>query len=722
MGVAIWLLQCKHLGVLICPCVLRDYIIMGVNTCDVIVVSCDDIGTDLPEISNQSVSHISDTIIRTHLSDNARHGRSISDSDPNIVLPDTERTMSDSSSDANSVMNYSSSSMTLSEMSIDSEKNESIYVQRSVSTHVSETDGRMSTNVSDKGVQTDTSELVNINTNKSQKLNNYYTNVSTNMSEYDLNGYRWADAERTRFQPTCVNINLTYQDRVSLWVRGNQPSSQPTSDASCLDWSNNFNNNLNNNVNECKIHDLPTCKNPSSVVIASREKVTLRINPGKHERRLSTSTLYEDIEEASEWMSKDYLNSLRSSRTRVSPPPLPPRLFSPRTAANCEKVFRHRRKNLNHLLGIDEQLDLNFVRDNTNANLNAAIKNLQELGRVRSRKDLTKFLGINDVKLRKRQITKRYSMDRKSKSIIDNILNATKHFKNNKDTTINDQNQNEVTKDVLDQGQGEDDVKPCEASDRLEIDGSRATQIEELDHLQKSVKIEPGNGKEEAEVTNTELHLDKSRTTSFSSVASSRSSSSSQESLTEKSAFVRIFRNSSRRFSTSGIEMMESLRRKSVINKKKQSSLEHIPSDFIDLDEDNTYNDKSCIDEFIALGMPVIPFDQPLMALIDSKLDKSSSKSSPQKPKRNRDFVSESDSLDTLIKQAQGELVKENKNQDVIKKQDNVTESTSSPILSCLEEPIYMEMTKCSSSQPPHFGEYMDMDIVQSTLAGFKFT
>ena len=523
-----------------------------------------------------------------------------------------------------------------------------------------------------------------------------------------------------RFQPTCVNINLSYQDRVSLWVQGNHPRSQPTNDAQqiSLDWAN------NNNVKECKLHDLPSSKNSSSVVIASREKVTLRINPGRHERRLSTSTLYEDIDEASEWISKDYLNSLRSSRSRlsprVSPPPLPPRLFSPRTAANCEKIFRHRRKNLNHLLGIDEQLDLNFVRDSNSANLNSAIKNLQELGRVRSRKDLTKFLGINEVKLRKRPITKRYSMDRRSKSIIDNILNATKHFKNNKEATINDQNQNDVPRDALDQGQGEDDVKPCEASDRIEIDG--ATQIEELDHLQNPVKIGPGNEKEEAEVTNTELHLDKSRTSSFSSVASSRSSSTSHESLTEKSAFVRIFRNSSRRFSTSGIEMMESLRRKSIINKKKQSSLEHIPSDFVDLDGDSAYNDKSCIEEFIALGMPVIPFDQPLMALIDSKLEKSANKSSPQKSKRNRDFVSESDSLDTLIKLAQGELVKENKKQDVIKKQDNVNESTSSPILSCPEEPIYMEMTKCSSSQPPHFGEYMDMDIVQSTLAGFKFT
>ena len=178
---------------------------MGVNTCDVIVLKCDDIGTDHPETEDTSeiVSRISDTIIRTHISDNARHGRSISDSDPNMVLPETERFSSDSSSDANSsVMNYSSSSMTLSEMSLDSDKNECIYVQKSVSdqdvlTDVSETEGRLSTNVSDKGVQTDTPELVNVIANKSH--HHYYTNVSTNLSEYAINGSRWADREKTRY-------------------------------------------------------------------------------------------------------------------------------------------------------------------------------------------------------------------------------------------------------------------------------------------------------------------------------------------------------------------------------------------------------------------------------------------------------------------------------------------------------------------------------------------
>ena len=92
--------------------------------------------------------------------------------------------------------------MTLSEMSLDSDKNECIYVQKSVSdqdvlTDVSETEGRLSTNVSDKGVQTDTPELVNVIANKSH--HHYYTNVSTNLSEYAINGSRWADREKTRY-------------------------------------------------------------------------------------------------------------------------------------------------------------------------------------------------------------------------------------------------------------------------------------------------------------------------------------------------------------------------------------------------------------------------------------------------------------------------------------------------------------------------------------------
>ena len=133
--------------------------------------------------------------------------------------------------------------------------------------------------------------------------------------------------------PAC----LSYQDRVSLWVRGDRRED-------------------NNNTGH--------------VVIVSKEKVTLRINPG-HQRRLSTSTLYEDIEEAGEWLSPDYLRSLRPA-----PPPLPPRQPAPAPAPGPRLL---RRKNLNHLLGIDQQMDLNILKDNC-ANM-AAIRNLQELGK-----------------------------------------------------------------------------------------------------------------------------------------------------------------------------------------------------------------------------------------------------------------------------------------------------------------------------------------------------
>ena len=79
---------------------------------------------------------------------------------------------------------------------------------------------------------------------------------------------------------------------------------------------------------------------------------------------------------------------------------------------------------------------------------------------------------------------------------------------------------------------------------------------------------------------------------------------------------------------------------------------------------------------------------------------------------REEDYTSVSDSLDTLIKLAQQQL------------------TTSSH--SASEEPIYIEMTKASSSlsnknnnnndfTKPNYNEYMDMDVVQSALSSFKF-
>ena len=81
--------------------------------------------------------------------------------------------------------------------------------------------------------------------------------------------------------------------------------------------------------------------------------------------------------------------------------------------------------------------------------------------------------------------------------------------------------------------------------------------------------------------------------------------------------------------------------------------------------------------------------------------------------RREEDYTSSvSDSLDTLIKLAQQQL------------------TTSSH--SANEEPIYIEMTKASSSlsnknnnnndfTKPNYNEYMDMDVVQSALSSFKF-
>ena len=572
-----------------------------------------------------------------------------------------------SSESESSDANYSNTSITLSEMSIDSDK---VY-----------SDGEK--NTSDKGVQTDDMKTVG-----HMSDNNDDTNVRSVTS---------------RYQPTCVNINLTYQDRVSLWVQGGGSGSGDESDK---DYS---------------LQEHHQDKN--SMVIVSREKVTLRINPGRIERRLSDSTLYEDIEEASEWMSKEYLQSLRPKtiKNQHSPPPLPPRLFAPPSSAGTvstgagEKLIK--RKNLNHLLGIDDQMNLNILKDN-HANINA-IKNLQEIGRVKSKKDLTKFLGIHDAKLRKRPRGKKYSDHRRSKSIIENIMNATKHFKYTKDQNYEESFTGEAlnhSERFEDQGRWEK-INPEDDTDKAKID---VTRIEEFDNLPTSLKIVTGNENEDADASNRDLLYNKSRTSSFSSVSSSRTSSSSQESLLEKSSLIKVFRHSSRRFSTSGIELMESLRRKSTFNKKYQSSLEDIPLDSSFVTDDNIYKDKSCIEEFLAKGMPVIPFDQPLMALMETKQDPHctfNTKSIRRKPKYFEEKLSVGDSLDALIKLAQGEL-----KQESYKSHTSSSSSSSAPKTSWQDEPIYIEMSKGSSSlsSRPNCSEYMDMDIVQAAIESCK--
>ena len=100
------------------------------------------------------------------------------------------------------------------------------------------------------------------------------------------------------------------------------------------------------------------------------------------------------------------------------------------------------------------------------------------------------------------------------------------------------------------------------------------------------------------------------------------------------------------------------------------------------------------------------------MALMDSKHEKVGKKN-VQRREEDLDYTSSvSDSLDTLIKMAQQQL------------------STSSH--SANEEPIYIEMTKASSSlsnkinnnndfTKPNYNEYMDMDVVQTALSSFKF-
>ena len=233
--------------------------------------------------------------------------------------------------------------------------------------------------------------------------------------------------------------------------------------------------------------------------------------------------------------------------------------------------------------------------------------------------------------------------------------------------------------------------------------------IEDLDNLDTSKKIVLGNENDDEDVFNTGEEYDKCRTSSFSSVTSSHSSSSTQSSSENSSAkessssFSKILRKSSRRFSTSGIELMESIRRKSSFGKKchMKSSMNNLPLD----SNDSIYKDESCIQEFLAQGMPVIPFDQPLMALLDVKKENSSGHQREFLVTENEDYVSVSDSLETLIKLAKVELS---------------SDSTSATT----EEPIYIEMSQSAPSQvtKPNFNEYMDMDVVQKTLSQFKFS
>ena len=158
----------------------------------------------------------------------------------------TETSASESSeSELSDLMNYSASSIALSEMSLDSDKEDR--------------------SVEDKGCQTDSLPEVLEN-------NNFLQSPRT---KYDLR--------------TCVNVNqcslnLSYQDRVSLWVRGDKAS----------DLGNN--NDNNDKLWGCASGSCNTRRNlhtgdKNSVVIVSREKVTLRINPGLHERRWVTILL-----------------------------------------------------------------------------------------------------------------------------------------------------------------------------------------------------------------------------------------------------------------------------------------------------------------------------------------------------------------------------------------------------------------------------------------------
>merc|ERR1719483_1125970 len=88
------------------------------------------------------------------------------------------------------------------------------------------------------------------------------------------------------------------------------------------------------------------------------------------------------------------------------------------------------------------------------------------------------------------------------------------------------------------------------------------------------------------------------------------------------------------------------------------------------------------------------------------------------------DYVSVSDSLDTLIKMAKGQLKTNSSNSPdssvSMSVSPSITSSASSTS-STTEEPIYMEMSKTRQTSQqtktkPTFTDYMDMDVVQKAL------
>ena len=150
--------------------------------------------------------------------------------------------------------------------------------------------------------------------------------------------------------------------------------------------------------------------------------------------------------------------------------------------------------------------------------------------------------------MRKRSNGKKHADHRRSKSIIDNIFSATKHFKSNN----NDQSCHIAESQVLhrDQDQGRHRDKINLEADDADIKKDVTQVREESDHFVPGQNIVSGNENEKRDSIRGAVS-EKSRTSSFSSVASSRSSTSSRESLTEeKSSFTKIFRNYSLRIQT----------------------------------------------------------------------------------------------------------------------------------------------------------------------------
>ena len=160
-------------------------------------------------------------------------------------------TSESSESELSDVMNYSASSIALSEMSLESDK--------------ADTEDR---GVEDKGCQTDS--LPGAVENNSI--------IGTPSTKYDLR--TCVNVNQCCHQRPGDSLNLSYQDRVSLWVRGD-----PASD---LDQRNNNDNTEGCAAGSCNTRRNLHHRDKNSVVIVSREKVTLRINPGLHERRWVT--------------------------------------------------------------------------------------------------------------------------------------------------------------------------------------------------------------------------------------------------------------------------------------------------------------------------------------------------------------------------------------------------------------------------------------------------